>query len=380
MSDIRILIGADIVPTLSNYELFREGNIEALCGSELVELMRSADYRILNLETPLTDQNTPIEKVGPSFSAPTDTVNGLRALGIDFLTLANNHILDQGEAGLASTVETLDKAGIAYSGVGNTLRDAATPFVVEIKGKRIGIYCCAEHEFSTATETSSGANPFDPLETTDQILNLREKCDYLICLYHGGKEHYRYPTPYLQKVCRKMVSKGADLVVCQHSHCIGCKEIYQGGTIVYGQGNFLADFSRSDFRQTALLIELNIRTEGIFVKYHPLKRTENGVCLALDELCGDILAQFQKRSNEIGVPSFIVENYSRYCKEHTNAILPLGGRMTNNIFIKILAKYFHRGFFNFYLKKVYAGKMRLAARNRIECETWREMVLKVLED
>ena len=62
-------------------------------------------------------------------------------------------------------------------------------------------------------------------------------------IINGGKEHYRYPSPDLQKICRKFIDKGADLVVCQHSHCIGCEEKYNHGTIVYGQWNFLFDRS-----------------------------------------------------------------------------------------------------------------------------------------
>ena len=77
------------------------------------------------------------------------------------------------------------------------------------------------------------------MESLDHIQNLKDQCDYVIVLYHGGKEHYRYPSPYLQRVARKMVEKGADLVVCQHSHCIGCYEKYKDSMIIYDQGNFI---------------------------------------------------------------------------------------------------------------------------------------------
>lgn len=152
---------------------------------------------------------------------------------MDLLTLANNHILDQDQQGLVSTCSVLDAAGIAYTGVGQTPEEAAKPYIFECDGKRIGVYACAEHEFSIVTEHSAGANPIDLLETPDHVAALKEQCDYVIVLYHGGKEHYRYPSPNLQKVCRKLVEKGADLVVCQHSHCIGCEEKIRGGVQSY---------------------------------------------------------------------------------------------------------------------------------------------------
>src|SRR5699024_1436352 len=106
-----------------------------------------------------------------------------------------------------------------------------------------------------------GANPFDPLESFDHIQELKSKCDYVIVLYHGGKERYRYPSPYLQKVCRKFAQKGADLIVCQHSHCIGAYEEFEGSTIIYGQGNFIFNTLNNEFWNTSLLIKVEITNE-----------------------------------------------------------------------------------------------------------------------
>ncbi len=244
---MRILIGADLVPTQSNTDLFATGDAQALVGDELYQLLCNADYRIFNLEVPLTDREKPIPKCGPNLIAPTKCVAGYKAMQVDLLTLANNHILDQDQQGLESTCAVLDAAGIAYTGVGQTLEEAAEPYIFECDGKRIGVYACAEHEFSIVTDSTPGANPIDLLESPDHVAALKAQCDFVIVLYHGGKEHYRYPSPMLQKVCRKLVEKGANLVICQHSHCIGCEEKYQGGTIVYGQGNFLFDHSESEF-------------------------------------------------------------------------------------------------------------------------------------
>jgi len=133
---------------------------------------------------------------------------------------------------LKSTQDILNKQDIPFVGAGENLSVASKPYIIQNDELKIGIYACAENEFTIATESSPGANPFDPLESLDHIQRLKEKCDYVLVLYHGGKEHYRYPSPYLQKVSRKIVEKGADLVVCQHSHCIGCYEEYKDATIV----------------------------------------------------------------------------------------------------------------------------------------------------
>ena len=240
------VIGADIVPTDSNMQLFVQRDMKTLIGDELISILKNAEYRIFNLETPLTDVAQPIIKHGPNLITPTAAVEGFKELGIDLLTIANNHIMDQGECGLFSTIQTLDRAEINYVGAGRNIREACRPFTFRFNGKDIGIYACTEHEFSVADDNRPGANPFDPLWSLDHVEELHKSVDYVIILYHGGKEHYRYPSPMLQKTCHRLVDKGADLVLCQHSHCIGCEEKYRDGTIVYGQGNFIFDNDDND--------------------------------------------------------------------------------------------------------------------------------------
>ena len=262
---MKMIIGADLVPTESNYKYFELGDAERLIGKELSEKLQAADFTIFNLELPLTDDASPIEKCGPNLIAPTSTIAGLKAIDPHFFTLANNHIMDQGAKGLEATMRVLDQAGIAYAGAGVDLAhaQAAASYVMEREGVRVGIYCCAEYEFSIADENTPGANPFDPFESLDHVKALKENCDYVIVLYHGGKEHYRYPSPYLQKVCRKLVSKGADLVVCQHSHCIGCEEKWHKGTASVqrksGKRKIIRERSYTD-REIFFLIETRVNT------------------------------------------------------------------------------------------------------------------------
>ena len=186
-----LLIGADFVPTESNRSWFKAGNIDSLLGAELKEYVLGADYRIFNLETPLTDTLSPISKCGPNLAAPTDTIAAYKAMKVDLLTLANNHIFDQNEAGMRSTCEVLKRNDVAYVGIGENINQAFKPYCFNFAGKTIGVYACCEHEFGIATETLAGANPFDPLESLDHIVDLKSKCDYVVVLYHGGKAEDR---------------------------------------------------------------------------------------------------------------------------------------------------------------------------------------------
>lgn len=373
---MKILIGADLVPTDTNIALFSAADTGAMVGEKLRALLQEADFRIFNLEVPLTDNEAPIEKCGPALIAPAATVAGYKALGADLLTIANNHIMDQGAAGFASTRQLLEGVGIAYVGGGDDLAAAAKPYVLELDGKKLGIYACAENEFSIAGETTPGANPFDPLESPDHVAALKACCDYVIVLYHGGKEHYRYPSPLLQKTCRKLVEKGADLVLCQHSHCIGCEEKYEGGTIVYGQGNFLFDHSAREHWQTGLLVQL----DGEFnITYIPVRKTENTVRLAEGEDRESILSQFRARGEEIKDPEVLRKHYVAFARTMgENYLTALGGKESFlfRAFNKLLGGKPRRSSH----KRRYTKRNTLTIENFICCEAHRELLTAFLQD
>jgi poly-gamma-glutamate capsule biosynthesis protein CapA/YwtB (metallophosphatase superfamily) len=373
MRPITILIGGDLVPTESNVELFNSANTVELLGDDLPEILKQADFRVFNLEIPLTDQEEPIIKCGPNLIAPTSTINGIKQIQPDLLTLANNHILDQGEHGLYSTIKGLKENSIDYVGAGSDLNEAAQPYIWERNGIRIGFYACAEHEFTIATQNSPGANPFDYLESLDHIQNLKAKSDYVIVLYHGGKEHYRYPSPYLLKVCRKMVTKGADLVVCQHSHCIGAFERYSGGTIVYGQGNFLFDHSESEFWQTSLLLNVILKAGSISIEYIPIVKQGNGVRLANKQQSEEILHGFNERSRQILDEEFVKQEYDRFAAEMLNGYLT--AFHGDNVFFRVLNKLSRHTL----ATKLYTNYSLTVIQNFIECEAHRELILAGLK-
>lgn len=370
-----ILIGADLVPTKSNFELFSNGNTDALLGDKLGFCLRAAEFRIFNLEVPLTDVPTPIAKCGPNLIAPTNTVKAYKAMGVDLLTLANNHAFDQGLQGMLSTCRVLQNQDIAYIGVGENSTDASKPHLFEIAGKKIGVYACCEHEFGVASEHCAGANGFDAFDSVDHIVTLKKQCDCVIVLYHGGKEHYRYPSPMLQRICRKLVEKGADLVVCQHSHCIGCEEKYLGSTIVYGQGNFLFDYSDNECWETSLLLSLD---ENLNVTYLPLVKCGNTVRLAEGEAAARILNGFTGRSEEIKQDGFIERKYKEFADSMLNGYLFALSGVKRTFAYKVLDKLTGHRFTAWLLNRKYNREKKLAIRNFVECEAHRELLLSGL--
>lgn len=366
---MKILIAGDLAPTQSNFDLFNSGDTGKLLVEELLRIWDSAEARIFNLETPLADSKAPIDKCGPNLVAPTSTVKGIKALKPSLLSLANNHILDQGYQGLDSTRKTMEENCIPYIGVGDSVCQAAEPRILQVAGINVGVYACVEHEFSIATESSPGANPFDPLESLDHIADLKARSNFVIVLYHGGKEYYRYPSPNLQKVCRKMAEKGADLIVCQHSHCVGCFEKYKDSNIVYGQGNFIFDHSDRTEWQTGLIVKVHI-TRKPDIEYVPIVKKGNVVRLAQGNEAEEILSGFHERSRTIQQDGFIEEQYRSFAKENLESYLRRMAGMGK--WMSRIDRYLFKGLL---LRLKYNKTELLALQNHIECEAHRELLI-----
>ena len=344
MSDnIVLIIGGDTVPTKSNEDAIARGCIQDVFG-KIADVFRDADSVIVNLECPLTNSNTPINKNGPAIKSKPECLNGLLKAGIKVFSLANNHIKDFGETGLSDTIQLMKNNHVPYVGAGANLIEARKPLILDIKNKKIYVISIAEHEFSTAGETSAGSNPYDPFDTIDDIVQAKKDADTVIVLYHGGAEHYRLSSPLLQKTCRYMVDKGADYVICQHSHCVGAYENYKDGHIVYGQGNMLFDYSNHQMWQDGLLVKIII-DDTKKIEFIPIVKKNEYVELAKGKEISSILDPFLKRSQNIGNKEYVKIEWEKICEEKKyfylanmvgmgNFLRRVDGRL-NNMFLKI---------------------------------------------
>lgn len=375
IDNLKVIIGADFVPTDSNKNLMEAKALKELFGKELLELLNLANFRIFNLEVPITVSNQKIKKNGsPNLKTYPESVNTFAELRPLLLSGANNHIFDFGEKGLEDTIETLEANDILYVGFGKDYNNVKK-FVKKQIGKVVlGIYSVAENEYSVASVLHGGANGFDIYNTFDEIEKYKEQCDYFIVLFHGGCENYRYPTPNQVKMCRKVVDKGADLVICQHSHCIGTYERFKDGTIIYGQGNFLFDRLEIDEWQTSVLVEVDFEKRK--VNLIPIKRVKNKVCIAEDVEAKNIISLLEKRSEECKEEQVIISKWQEFARKQKNILLLRGVLGIKSPVLLALNKITHGKLTDFLLNE----KHRNLLLNYLRCESISERILYLLED
>lgn len=364
---MKIIIGGDICPMGSIEPAFVNGN-KRMIFNDLLPVIQLADFTVVNLECPLIKEDSPIEKDGPVLGAPVFCINGIKEAGINAVNLANNHILDHGEKGMRSTINILTQQGIEWFGGGKNLYDAGRILIKSIKGKRIGFLGIAEQEFSIAGINSYGANPIDLINIVRIIRNNRNNIDHLIVLVHAGKEYFHFPTPNLQKTCRFLIEEGADVVVCQHSHCAGTFEYYQDKLIVYGQGNFLfeplGEKNISWFEGFLISLEFNKNSmRATFIPYFQSKGFL-GVRRMKVEQETLFLNTIIERSQEITNVEFIEQTWRELCEKEK--YLYSSRLRGHNRWLRFLNKKIH------FTDWFYFKKSEMIVRNVVECETHRE--------
>lgn len=364
----RVLIAADVCPIEGNRRFFMEGDAKSLLHDLLPEF-EQADLAIVNLECPLIEAPSPILKTGPTFGEPPECIRGIRAAGIDVVCLANNHIMDHGPRGLATTMATCASAGIQTVGAGVNLAAAREILVRDLGGLRVGILAVAEHEFSIATRDQPGAAPLDPIDFVRNVRANQGRFDYLIVLLHGAAE-FHVPTPRIKDTCQFLIEAGADAVVVQHPHCLGGYESYQHGWIIYGQGALLMDEAiyrdRASFHD-GFLVKLQIsgpKTAQLeIVPFRQSDPVPGARRLPASEE-GAFRARLQEASRQAQDPALVEAAWIRFCEAqrhgYLSALLGHGG---------ILRRLNRRG----WLERLVYGKRKLTSvRNLVYCETHRE--------
>ena len=306
----RIIISGDLFPTEKNASFFSSGDIESLFGTRICKLFSDSDLAICNLEGALTDHDERCVKTGPVKVASTSTIQAYKQLGIDYCMLANNHVTDGGHQGLLDTMRVLEDTGIGYIGAGRDESSIVRSFIKEIDGIFLGVYNVSETMYNRPSKDTAGVWLYDEYIVCQEIQALKKKCNFVVVLYHGGIEKFQYPSPELRKRFYRMADNGADVVIAQHTHCIGSEEYYNGSYLLYGQGDFLLKDFAPGLTDTGLIIELIISDNHLDVKKH-LVRSKDKLFVRYDDQ--QDLSSFEERSKMVTDEEYVWNQLQAFC-------------------------------------------------------------------
>jgi len=237
---INIFISGDFAPSLRVSELIQNQEYHKIYN-DMLPIIQEADISITNLELPLIDKGTPIDKTGPNLKAPINSIEALKFARFNMVTLANNHIMDYGAEGLFSTIKICKENNIDYLGAGSCLNEAKQVKYIYCKNAKIAFINVAENEWSSTFGNEPGVNPLNEISIFYQVKEAKQNADYTILIIHGGHETFEFPSPNMKERYRYFVDLGVDAVLGHHTHCFSGHEIYKGKLIIYSMGNFIFD-------------------------------------------------------------------------------------------------------------------------------------------
>lgn len=261
---VSLLFSGDVL--LSNYVLNaydKAGGIHGVLDDGYRQLIDDADFFFVNEEFPFSDRGTQAPDKQYTFRLPPEKVSMLVEMGVDAVSLANNHALDFGTDALLDTCDTLDGAGILRTGAGADLEGAKRAVEVEIQDKKIAIIG-ATRVIPVADWATFGDNPgmlatYDPAILLEAIKALKAEYDYVIVFVHWGVERAERPEEYQRNLGRQYIDAGADIVIGSHPHVLQGVEYYKDKPIVYSLGNFV--FGSSIPRTMLLEVKLGEAAE-----------------------------------------------------------------------------------------------------------------------
>ncbi len=375
MANAKILIAGDIFPIDNNQQSFCNGNLKELFGDKICNLFSDADFSVCNLEGALTDHGERCKKTGPVKVAPTQCIETYKKLGFKCCMLANNHATDGGHQGMIDTMNTLDEASIGHIGAGKDKDSITKSAIYVIGGMSIGFYNVSETMYNKPTESHAGAWLYDEYVVCRDIEALKKKCDYLIVIYHGGVEKFPYPSPETKKRFHRMADNGANMILSQHTHCIGSEEYYNGSYLLYGQGDFLLKNYAPGLTDTGLVVELCINDGNISIIKHKVESVDNKYVRYSEN---QDLSDFNERSSHIGDDAYILQQFHDFCRGELH--LYLKAFKSPGRFMQRFKDHFPKRFRKWLFSNAFNDRDLMFSLHTLRSEQNRETAIRGIED
>lgn len=237
------------------------GNIESAFDTETLDFMRSADIFMINNEFTFTDRGAPIEEKTYTFRCSPEFSRFYKDMGVDIVSLANNHVYDFGEVSLTDTIDTLNNCNVAFVGAGLNRTEAMKPAYYIVNDTCISIVSATQIErvdrpdTKGATDTTPGTFRCWYDDTVLEVIKeAKAHSDYCIAYIHWGTELEEAPDWAQLELAPKLAEAGADAIIGDHPHILQRIDYIGDTPVIYSLGNYLFNSKTLDTG----LMELNI--------------------------------------------------------------------------------------------------------------------------
>lgn len=241
---VKLALAGDTMLGRGVAEAIRKRSPASLFSDDLVDVVHEADLFVLNLECCISERGEPWPDPAKPFffRAPPQAVEALAGLGVDCVTLANNHALDYGEVALLDTQRYLTEAGIAVVGAGSDREEARRPAVLEKDGIRVRVVGVTDHPAEFAAGPDRPGVAFAALHDgvpgwLEEIVG--QSTDPVLVTPHWGPNMTEAPVAHVRRAARQLLEAGSTLIAGHSAH------VFHGvsGRILYDLGDFVDDYA-----------------------------------------------------------------------------------------------------------------------------------------
>lgn len=226
----------------------RDGDIKKCFSDDILQAMKESDVFMVNNEFTYTTRGEPLPEKAFTFRSNPKNINLLKDMGVDLVSLANNHAYDYGEVSLLDSIDALESAEMPLVGAGKNLEEARKPYYTTINGIKIAIVAATQIErlenpdTKGATENNAGVfRCFTETELShllETVKLAKTESDFVVVYIHWGTENtdeldwaQTYQAP-------KLAEAGADAIIGGHTHCLQQIDVVKGVPVIYSIGNF----------------------------------------------------------------------------------------------------------------------------------------------
>lgn len=211
-------------------------------GNSLKSLLKSSDYAICNFEAPIRTNGAKVAKSGPSIAQSVGSPSFLESIGVNIISLSNNHICDYGTIGVSETIASFSSA--LCIGIGSQ-EEVYKTSLLKSKNIRVGLLALSHAEYCTFVDdyedNGLGCAWINSPKVDKLIVDSKAIVDYLVVMPHAGVENMDIPIPEWRRRYKQLIDLGADCVIATHPHVPQGWDFYEGKYIYYSLGNFFFD-------------------------------------------------------------------------------------------------------------------------------------------
>ena len=281
LRSVRMRVVGDIMMCQSQLVFAKNSGYDFHNQFELIaDVLQNADYTMGNMEGTVGRYGKKAYSGYPLFNCPHVVLQALKDDGVDFLTLANNHMLDRWFDGMKNTVDWVEQYGFDHVGAYRTQEERNSAVIYEIGGIKFG-FVAYTHTTNTQEKVCDpdavkyGVPYLYKADIEGDIQRLRDAgAEVVIAFPHWGNEYVRSPDSNQKKYAKKLAKAGADIIIGSHSHMVqpmGFQTVTDSDGRVrkvftmFSMGNFISDHI-PQYTDNGIVVEftVNENADGTF--------------------------------------------------------------------------------------------------------------------